>query len=76
VNEGVFGRASGTASWQSGQRLDCRRLGAVIGSGGIVTHVKPLVHPRFAHPDTSGLSFEIPRPVWVQTGSLHAGVTP
>jgi len=28
---------------------------------GIVTKLKPLVHPRFAHPDTSGLSFEIPR---------------
>ena len=28
---------------------------------GIITKLKPLIHARFAHPDTSGLSFEIPR---------------
>ena len=28
---------------------------------GMITKLKPLIHARFAHPDTSGLSFEIPR---------------
>jgi hypothetical protein len=31
------------------------------GTDGIITKLKPLIHARFAHPDTSGLSFEIPR---------------
>jgi hypothetical protein len=31
------------------------------GSEGTFTKFKPLVHPRFENPETSGLSFEIPR---------------
>jgi hypothetical protein len=31
------------------------------GSDGNFTQFKPLVHPRFESPETSGLTFEIPR---------------
>jgi prepilin-type processing-associated H-X9-DG protein len=51
-------------SWHPGNQVNILMAdGAVrsIGSDGMTSKQKPLVHKRFESPETSGLSFEIPR---------------
>jgi len=57
----------GTLSAADGMRAGVVRVAIinavepVYAPDGTAITSKPLVHPRFAHPETSGLSFEVPR---------------